>query len=292
MAMRRLYYILLAVVCTCVNAEAQTHVLQYGVRGGMAFGVGNTGSETRCTIGGIGFADVGYTFYQPMSWLDIGVHTGLSFGYRLLPMSYPLREQFTNRDYLGNEMQYSVSGKASARQHDVSCEIPVMFALRSDGLVFNVGAKLRPSIWQQNNQTLSDVVIDAYYPLTDVHIINEVITGVLPPDMQQQTAHATMASLAVLADMELGCEWQVSKTSALGFLFFVDCTLWDTRSAATTLPVVTVSNISNPQQPVPAVSVNNTVASQLGCLHPIECGIKFYGTFFKIGHKHWHKRWR
>lgn len=292
MARKRLYCILLAIVCTCVSVNAQTHVLQYGLRGGMTFGVGNTNSGTRSTFGGVGFVDVGYTFYQPMAQLDMGVHTGLSFGYRQLPMSYPLREQFTNKDYLENEMQYSISGNVSILQRDVSCEIPVMFALRSDGLVFNIGAKLRPSLWQQNNQTLSDVTIDAYYPLTDVHITNEVITGVLAQDMQQQTNYATMASLTVLAGLELGCEWKVNKTTAIGFLLFVDCTVWNTRLAAADLPVISVSSISNPQQPVPAVSVNNMVASQLGHLHPIECGIKFYGSFFKHGHKHWHRRWR
>ncbi len=167
-----------------------------------------------------------------------------------------------------------------------------MFALRSDGLVFNAGAKLRPSLWQQNTQELSHVSIDAYYPLTDVHVTNELITGLLPEEQYRQVKSASMASFSLSAGFELGYEWEVSRMNTVGFQLFMDCTLWQTGTRAGEQPVISVAPVADAQNPVPAVSVNNTTASQLGLLHPIECGIKFYGTLFKREHRHWHRKWQ
>ncbi len=289
--MKRLYYILLAVVCTCVSAGAQTHVLQYGVRGGMAFAVGSVASESRTSLGGVGTADIGYTYYTPVSSVDMGVHTGLSFGYRQMAMGHALHEQFTNTDYLGNDMHYTITGNVALRQRDVFCEVPVMFALRSDGLVFNAGAKLRPSLWQQNGQELSHVSIDAYYPSTDVHVTNELITGLLPEEQYRQVKSASVTSFALSAGFELGYEWEVSRTNTVGFQLFMDCTLF-TCPRTGEQPVISVAPVADAQNPVPAVSVNNTTALQLGLLHPVECGIKLYGTLFKREHRHWHRRWK
>lgn len=290
--MKRFYYILLALSCLTLSANAQTHMLQYGVRGGMAFGVGSVASEARTSLGGIGATDIGYTYYTPVSSMDMGVHTGLSFGYRQMAMGHALHEQFTNTDYLGNDMHYTIMGNVALRQRDVFCEVPVMFALRSDGLVFNAGAKLCPSLWQQNMQELSHVSIDAYYPLTDVHVTNELITGLLPEEQYRQVKSASMASFSLSAGFELGYEWEVSRTNTVGFQLFMDCTLWQTGTRAGEQPVILVAPVANAQNPVPKVSVNNTTASQLGLLHPIECGIKLYGTLFKREHRHWHRKWQ
>lgn len=290
--MRRLYYLFLPVLCLSLQAQAQVHALQYGARGGMVFGVGSEGAESRTALGATGGIDMGYTFYTPVHMLDIGVHTGLSFGYSQLSMRPVLHEQFTNTDYLGNAMHYTVTGHVALHQRDVFCEVPVMFALRSsDGLVFHVGAKLRPSVWRRQEQTLSDVVIDAYYPLTDVHITNELITGLLSEEEQRQTAVGTMSALSVLAGLELGYEWELDKSNAIGFRLFADCMVWNTASRADAAPLISVSAISDPANPVPKVTVSNTAARQIGHLYPVECGITLYGVLFRREHKHWHRRW-
>ncbi len=74
--MKRFYYILLVLSSLTLSANAQIHMLQYGVRGGMAFGVGSVASEARTSLGGIGATDSGYTYYTPVSSVDMGVHTG------------------------------------------------------------------------------------------------------------------------------------------------------------------------------------------------------------------------
>ena len=127
---------------TAFWAVAQSHVLSFGICGGGTTLLQQSGQNVKDHVGGLGGIDVGYTFYAPLRSVQMGVRTGIGLNYGAVRLDGSFKQQYTNTDYLGNEMRYTTSGNLYVRQQMLMMNIPVMMALRVKGFTFNTGVYL------------------------------------------------------------------------------------------------------------------------------------------------------
>ena len=161
-----------------VSAESFS-LWTFGLRGG-----GNiymTTGDAHTKLGGGGNFDLGYTCYWNTPNAEVGIHTGFTVGCCTSGFTgQNINRQFTNYDYLGNEMQYTISAQSVKLDivRQVQIEVPLMLALRTDYMFVNVGAKFMMPVNDLYQQNMRDISIDAYYVRPDVHVVNRLITGV------------------------------------------------------------------------------------------------------------------
>lgn len=259
-----------------VSAESSS-LWTFGLRGGgniyMATG------DVKSKLGGVGNFDFGYTNYWKTRDVEIGVHTGLSVGYCTSRFSgQNINSQFTNYDYLGNEMRYTVSAQSVKLDivRQVQIEVPLMLALRINNVFINIGAKFMMPVDELYRQTMHDITIDAYYVRPDVHVINRLITGVADESQINYTGKGCLPKYNVLLGTEIGYEWNIQGRNRIGLGVYADLSPWSSFSTSATANVIEVSSINNPDYPPAQVTIHPLCA--LSNKHMLYCdfGIKFY----------------
>lgn len=261
---------------------AQEHQLTVGASGGVMLlnpqteqeGVGQTPLPA-------GVLSLGYTFLADVSSsFALGLSTGLEAGGAMTALSGRLTEQFTNTDYLGNTMQYTVTTDFSDRQKLLFAQVPLMLTMRASGLTISLGAKASMPIRSSAEQVLKSPSIAAYYDLTGVTVTDRLITGVVAPEDMRKSFAGIFSDLTVKASCELGYEWQPSPESAFGLRVFADVSVYGNYSAsAPGGRLITVAPITDAANPAPQVTVAH--ASELYCTQtlPVELGVKLYYAF-------------
>ena len=288
------YLCLLLMTACCMHVQAyrsymsttNLHVVRVGLNGGCAYNLVSSGCSMRGKIGGGSALGIDYTFYKSRKNMqfqkntDVGFRTGLDLGYLYSPYQAQFEQQYSNLDYLGNQMDYTTSGVLDITQHQLYASIPLMFALRSNEFVWNIGVRLQTALYQSGKQKLSNPQIHAYYPRYDVTVTNELITGVVAEEQLSMPLELPSISLECLAATEIGYEHQIYRTkNAIGILAYFNVGVWNSLPKATANPIIQVAPITDMNHPVPEVKVNDAYHSLLTSYIPMQFGVKLYYAF-------------
>lgn len=277
-------YNIITILFACsVSMMAQSHVIGIGIRGGGAHFLQNTTSaDIKSQVGGNGNFDFNYTYYHPVGEvLECGFRTGVSCGISTSKLEGSLHETFTNTDYYGNPMEYTIDfNSVKESTMEVQVEVPLMVALRWKGLVANIGPKVMVPVWKRAVQEHSTPVIDAYYPSFDVHVTDATITGTVanPDEMNGQGQWCTPVFNFMLG-FELGYEWRLKEQHLLGLMATLNISAAGVYNNKADGKVVSVSDITDPDNPVPSISFKSLSEATVNNMHPLDFGLKFYYAF-------------
>ncbi len=264
--------------------SAQTSMLSIGVRGGgqtylPTAAVGATG-EVKPGIGGIGALDVRYTYYGSVaSQVELGFTLGGGVGYGTASIKGTNMDSYTNIDYLGNKMDYSIDATYSLKDQFAKGDAALLLAMRFSGVTINIGPRFMLPFATSSALTIRSASIEAYYPAYDVHVRDQLITGKLTtPYTLPHTAIIPRYSLLVAA--EIGYEWSLSKQSSLGLQLYADVGVWNSagKNPAPITPLIQVSPITSQENPVPTVTVGD-IAPMIKDLRYIDFGLRVYYAF-------------
>ena len=288
------YLCLLLMIVCCMHVQAyrsyrpikNLHELRVGLNGGGAYNLVPTDCVMKGKIGGSSALLLDYTFYKSRKNMryqkttDVGFRIGLDFGYLYSPYRAEFEQKYSNVDYLGNQMDYTTSSVVEITQNQLYASVPLMFALRSKGFVWNIGVRLQAALYQTGQQHLSEPAIQAYYPAYDVTVTNELITGIVAENQLAMPLESSALLLECYAATEIGYECEIKNTSStIGVLAYFNMGFWNSLPKATDLPIIQVAPITDKNNPVPAVTVNNALSSLLTSYIPMQFGIKLYYAF-------------
>jgi len=257
-SMKKIVLGLMLMSALSLGAQTTSRIM-FGLGGGLSTSQAKGKIENVCRP--MGTFNFGYTVLKPVSnEAQLGFRTGLNVTYSQTGNTLAINETFTNIDYYGYAMDYTVtSSKVSYNQKQVNLEVPIMFAVQANGLHFNLGAKLMIPVWNKYNQTIADPQISVYYPDFGVTVLNDVTTGRLTAEQCNITGKAKGPSMMLGLSIELGHTWQISGTnSRLGFDLFFDYVPVSFGAAkADKNSIVEVAPMVNDcEQPKAAVTVN------------------------------------
>ena len=160
------YLCLLLMTAFCIQAYADEsentgliHTLRVGVSGGSGLNLTPTDCVMKSKFGASGALAFDYAFYKSFDKVDLGLRTGLDLGYMYLPYHAEFAQQYSNMDYLGNQVDYTTSGVVDVVQNQLYASLPLMFALRTHGFVCNIGVRLQMPFYQTGKQQLSNPLV-------------------------------------------------------------------------------------------------------------------------------------
>ena len=278
------YILVLCLLAFVVSPiKAQSSVLSVGVRGGgqmmLPTAAAGTTAELKPGIGAAGTFDLRYTFYGHVTErIGIGSGLGVGAGYGTTSIKGTNTDAYSNTDYLGNQLDYTVNTSFSQSDRFVKAEASLLLAFRFGGVTLNVGPRLMMPFASSSSLTVKEAHIDAYYPLYNVHVPDELITGYLETPTTQ-TVTASLPKYNVLMALELGYEWRIQDKHCLGVQLFADVAVWSQQSSGVNnpSPLIVVGPITDAANPVPAVSVNADAAA---CnKRYIDFGVRAYYAF-------------
>ena len=258
-------------------------MLSIGVRGGgqtylPTAAVGAT-ADMHAGIGGTGALDVRYTYYGSVaSQVQLGVAVGAGFGYGTTGIKGTNMDSYTNIDYLGNKMDYSIDATYSLKDQFAKVDVSLLLAMRFGGVTLNVGPRFMLPFAATGTVTISEASIDAYYPAYNVHVTDQLITGKLEtPYTEKHPSNISKYNLLIAA--EIGYEWRLNQ-HALGVQLFAEAAVWSKQSPITNYqsPMISVAPISNANAPVPSVTVGSAESFVSGRRY-IGVGVRAYYAF-------------
>lgn len=258
-------------------------MLSIGVRGGgqtylPAAAVGATG-ELKSGLGGTGALDIRYTYYGAVaSQVELGVAVGAGVGYGTTGIKGTNMDSYTNIDYLGNKMDYSIDATYSLKDQFAKVDVSLLLAMRFGGVTLNVGPRFMLPFATSGTATITQASIDAYYPLYNVHVVDQLITGKLATPYSQPIP-SSLPAYHVLMALEIGYEWHLTDQHILGLQAFADIAVWSPKSPMTNdqSPIIRVAPILNANDPVPSVTVN--APSSITRRRYLDFGIRAYYAF-------------
>lgn len=206
--------------------------------------------------------------------IDLGVRTGLEIGYSMPRFNrYFMDEPFEVRDYEDNIIQYTISGITKIDAHQLSFGIPLMFALRAKGIVFDFGPILRVSAVTRGKQILNESLIEAYFPAYGVTVPNELITGVVPED-QLEMKIASKPGL----DLRLGTSIGYEFNERIGVQGYFRVNVWNLKVYRKE-PIIEIDPLDDITQETTIVTVNSGYPIANANHVPLEFGVKLYYAF-------------
>lgn len=206
--------------------------------------------------------------------IDLGVRTGLEIGYSMPKFNrYFMDEPFEVRDYEDNIIQYATSGITKIDAHQLSFGIPLMFALRAKGIVFDFGPILRVSAVTRGKQILNESLIEAYFPAYGVTVPNELITGVVPED-QLEMKIASKPGL----DLRLGTSIGYEFNERIGVQGYFRVNVWNLK-VYRKAPIIEIDPLDDITQVTTKVTVNSGYPIANANHVPLEFGVKLYYAF-------------
>lgn len=210
--------------------------------------------------------------------IDLGVRTGLEIGYSMPKFNrYFMDEPFEVRDYLDNIIQYTTSGITKIDAHQLSFGIPLMFALRAKGIVFDFGPILRVSAVTRGKQILNESLIEAYFPAYGVTVPNELITGVVPEDQLEMKISSKPG-----LDLRLGTSIGYEFNERIGVQGYFRVNVWNLKVYRKE-PIIEIDPLDDITQETTIVTVNSGYPIANANHVPLEFGVKLYYAFLLGG---------
>lgn len=206
--------------------------------------------------------------------IDLGVRTGLEIGYSMPRFNrYFMDEPFEVRDYEDNIIQYTTSGITKIDAHQLSFGIPLMFALRAKGIVFDFGPILRVSAVTRGKQILNESLIEAYFPAYGVTVPNELITGVVPEDQLEMKISSKPG-----LDLRLGTSIGYEFNERIGVQGYFRVNVWNLK-VYRKAPIIEIDPLDDITQETTIVTVNSGYPIANANHVPLEFGVKLYYAF-------------
>ena len=258
-------------------------MVSVGVRGGgqMWLPSAATGvtAKVNSGIGYTGALDLRYTYYGDVTD-DIGIGFGVGFGagYGTTALQGTSHDEFSNTDYLGNQIDYTVNAAFQQNDQWIKGEASLLFAMRFGGVTINIGPRLMMPFAASHLLRVNQSTIDAYYPQYNVHVVNELATGELQTPYVRKE-NVTLPQYNLLLAAEIGYEWNFGK-HIVGVQAYMDCGVWNNyRSAATSVTqFISVSPIIDATNPPPTVTVGSAEGMIAGRRY-LDFGIRAYYAF-------------
>ena len=277
-------YIICSLLAFSSSLIAQPHYISVGVRGGAGTfrATGALKNQWEPNV----WVDANYSYLWPVQETQLGITTGLNFGYVGGGYTTSYTDQYTNFDYYGNAIDYTNTvGSIEERTHGFAMEIPALFALHYKGLIMHAGIKLQVPCWYKYTQTISDINIHADYPAFGVALDNELITGKLPQEQYVTEAEwRDVGDVSLLLSVDLGYEWQLTERDWLGLQAWFDGAPYSHPAGKPTERMIDVAPISDPTYPPAQVTVNTAISTTATRLNYLACGIKLSYRFDVLGH--------
>ena len=285
--MRRRLYIVCLSLALSLAASAQIQRVGIGLLGGAntMFADSAITNTWGPTIGIEGYYV--YLFGLNNTELLLGPRIGLEVAWSMSGFKMPVNEQFSNSDYLGHQIDYTISGEVNETHHHLSAAIPVMLALRYRGLVAGVGLKVRALVWNTYKTTVSDITTTAYYPEFDIAVVDEPNLGVVKDQAYDLSGSRNMPEWHVAVAAELGYEWKIRKTRFVGLSLFADYGVWNSfklpADAAERVVNVTPITETNKTAEVTPAPICNSALTKFNALN---VGVKLSYIFEFIDNSH------
>lgn len=294
----KLHYRILITLTLClgivVSASAQVHAYSLGLRGGVATWLVDGGG----LIVSPGYAasiDMGYSFRWIVGHAEVGAKTGVNM---LLSESAVSKanyeEYFTNIDYLGDRMDYSIAAQGiKQRNLHIQCEIPLMLSVKVGKWVFDAGAKVAVPLYTQRRQDINKADITAYFVDYEVPITNKIVTGKAQQyNPLHQKGPGDLPLCNVLVGAQVGQEWKVKGQHYLGVQVYADYDVWNSYShTLTATRLMDVTPIMDPEDPFPDVTCQYLTDVYPTSLRFLNCGLKIYYLFDQGYAKYKGRKW-
>ena len=245
---------------------AQTSALVVGLRGG----------ATILDVGGTGMVDLRYAWYGDLiGGCHLGLAVGAGIGYGQINFKGSESLAYSRTDYLGNTIDYSIDADYKQANRFASAEVSLLAAFRVCGFTLNIGPRFMLPFGCSAKQTITRAEIVAYYPLYDVSIPNEEITGKLATPYSQSCT-SVLPKYNLLLAAEAGWEFALSGNHSLGVQAYADIGLWSPKTTITDVP--TFINV----YPIEAVNTPAEVSVSAAPIDPkryIAVGLRVYYKF-------------
>ena len=273
---------LYSVLCTPLSAH--TSMVSIGVRGGGQTFLSSTtdpSSSVQGTFGGTGTVDLRYMFYGCLTdRFGIGFTLGGGVGYGSTGIKGNHTDTYTNFDYLGNQMDYTVSSAFKQTDRFARGEATLMASFCFGNVILNIGPRFMIPFSASSSLTITEANIDAYYPAYNVHVVNEQITGKQETPYTNNQSPITNNQYSVLMAAELGYEWYFNAKSCLGFQLYADVSVWDSKLQITNdkSPIIGVGSITDPDTPIPSITVGS-IEPLISGRRYLDFGVRVYYAF-------------
>ena len=279
---QRTFILTLFLLGLSLSAYSQAHSVQAGLKGGGNLWLG--GSEVQSTIGGNFGVDVSYSCRWSLpKECAIGPKVGVGFSRAGGGVAKDdILENFTNTDYLGHPMEYTISAKAQQKYQQLQVEVPLMLSLQLHRVIVNVGGKFMYVVNGTTNQTISECDITALYAEYNVAVHNEVVTGILGDEQKSYVGTSMLPKIRVLVGAEIGYEWEIGDGSFIGLVGYFDYGVWASQDAGTSTSgarFIDVSPINDPSDPAAQVRAGILQDSYCAAIGYMDFGLKLYYQF-------------
>lgn len=254
-------------------------ILRIGLAGGATYLLTPSNNIADSRWGGGGMLTYDCTFYKALDALEIGLRTGVDVGYLYTQNDMHFENQFNNIDYLGNTIEYTTSGHMDIVRQQLHATVPLMFAMRTQGFIWNLGFRLQATVYANIAQQLSEPMIQAHYPAYNVTIFNELITGVVDDNQLHMSTEYLSPTFACFAGTEIGYEYQINRKNSIGAIAYMNVGFWDMLSKSENGPIISVDPISNSENPVPIVQVHAADPWVSEADIPLQFGVKIFFSF-------------
>jgi len=255
---------------------AQGDMISFGLRGGgniyMATG------DAHAKLGYGGNFDLAYTHYWLTPDAEVGIRTGITIGACNNHFEGTFNRSFVNRDYEGNDIEYTVSSNSVELKvvRQVQFEIPLMLAVRAENVFINLGVKYMMPIYDKYEQNMNNITIDAYYRGPDVHVTNRLITGLADENQLRFSGKGCIPKHNILFGTEIGYEWAVTPQDRIGLGLYLDISPWSSFQKPDGQYLIDVAPINNPEYPPAKVTIQPLYTASVDKLLYCDFGIKFY----------------
>ena len=284
--MQRRLYIVTLMLALSLAISAQVHRVGVGLSGGVNTMFADTSLTNLWgpTIGLEGY--YACLFAVDNSEFMLGPRTGIEVAWSQSGWTSPVNEQFSNTDYLGHQIDYTISGSVREKHQHLTVSIPIMLAMRYRGLVVGIGVKARMLLWNTYSTSVSDLYVSAYYPEFDIAVVDEPNLGIVNKVDDISGSRATPEWHVPVA-AEIGYEWQVKKNQFLGFRIFADYDIWNSfkqpADAAKRVIDITPITEANKTADVNVAPICNAALTKFNALN---IGVTISYTFDFIDNSH------
>ena len=276
--MRHRLVIFVLVLASALSGYGQMHRIGFGLSAGVHTQFGDS-SLTNTWGPTVGLSFRYSCLFHVGSEVWLGPQTGLEAAWTQSGWEQAYSGKLSKTDYLGHQIDYTMSGNITERHDHINVAVPLMAALRYRGIIIGLGFKARAMMWTQYKTSASDIDLSAYYPDFDVTLAGKDAVETYSTEMSASGARKTPEwHVAVAA--EAGYEWRIKKHQHLGVLVFVDYGLWNSYSRPTDAPQqsLDVTRIVT-EGKLPDFILTPLCSTALNRFHPLSIGLTVTYTF-------------
>ena len=257
--------------------------LQIGLQGA----VNTRFDNDRFAMGEGGALDINYIYLTPISRnAQLGLHLGVGADFAQTVLQRRIGTETDVMTYSAQAdgsmitlpVHYTLSADARYNDRQLALTVPLMLALRANGVAVDLGVKLFFPVYDTYALTLQSGEVDAYLTSYGVHIQNDPTMGVFPASQSAMTGSGTAPRCSLSLGAAIGYEWYLGRQNAprayshyasaaterrLSLQLVAEYPVW--QNSTFTLPPIAIASsaISLPSIPLPELSKPLTIGIRL-----------------------------